>query len=406
MRTRWILLGLSVVANAALALLVLTAGEPKPRASESPTPTLAKTEDVAGQTTANRPSQVTWIWLSDGSPRDLAARLRAAGFPERIIWDLVATQVRKNFAERRRQLLGEEELSPYWRASVWETGGQTSRDPQVRAQLRALENEFMEQMRELMGNPASATSEYAQYLQRRTFGDLPPEKIRQIEAISKDYEDLRRAVREEMRDISFPEDEQQLALLDKEHRADLQALLTPEEFAEFDRRASDTANGLRNQLAAFDASEAEYRALFDVQRAFEERYRGQTLSADESREAREAMVAQVLSPERFADYQLKTAGGYRELSSFVESQKLPPSAAADLLKVQRDITRRANAVRNDSALTTEQRTQQLAALAFEAHETLTSSLGKDGFENYRQWTGRWLQNLPPPAPGSGTTKTP
>jgi len=49
--------------------------------------------------------------------------------------------------------------------------------------------------------------------------------------------------------------------------ADIAKILTPEEFAAYELRASSTANALRFQLETFKANEEEYKALFAINKA-------------------------------------------------------------------------------------------------------------------------------------------
>ncbi len=72
--------------------------------------------------------------------------------------------------------------------------------------------------------------------------------------------------------LSLPAaDREKLALLNRERRADLERVLTPEELFEYDLRQGPTAMRLRSQLAAFQPTEEEYRAIFTVQHALDRR---------------------------------------------------------------------------------------------------------------------------------------
>ena len=395
MKILWVLLAGSVGLNVGLALMT-TWREPAAasQATVESRPVAVAQEAALAET---EETAASWERLFRGNETDVVIRLRAEGFPPRIIGMLARMKLDERFAARRAELAEGGRRSRYWRDSLYEGRASGPADPNRRAQRRALEDEYAQALKQLLGSDPEMP-EFEAQRKARLYGDLPPEKIRQLEAINKDYAEMAAEIRAETLGIVFPEDEAQLDLLEKERLADLARTLSPEELEAYELRASSTANGLRNQLAAFDPTEAEFRALFEVQRAYEERYKGRTLTADESREAREAMVAEVLSPERFAEYQVTTAGAYRPLSSLVSQLKLPAQTVGDVLGVQRDITRRATAVRNDAALTTAQRDAQLAVLAREAADRLTKSLGAEGFQSYRGGIANWLRQLPPPAP--------
>ena len=76
---------------------------------------------------------------------------------------------------------------------------------------------------------------------------------------------------------------------------------------------------------------------------------------------------------------------------------LPPAATRQVMDIQADITKRADAIRQDKSITDSERTSQLSALADEATTKATSVVGDRGFEAYRQNSGNWIQNLKPPA---------
>jgi hypothetical protein len=392
------LLVTSLLLNLGLAAVVISrAAKPAPP-PPAPVAPVAKPAGKPAALTSITPE--TWAALYEGSDLDVLTRLRAEGFPGSIVRALAALKLRERFAERLAALSGGQHVPPYWRGQLYDGSSSPPRDPEARAKLRALNNEMAAAYQELFENEELGIDERLQAGRRRQYGDLPADKIRQIAAINKDYGELRSQVREETQGIVFPEDQARIDLIEQERRADLERTLTPEELEKYDLRTSPAAMQVRNQLVAFDPSEAEFLALYQVQREYDQRYKGQTLTADESREYRETMVAAVLSPERFADYQITTAGAYRDLSSLVKEYQLPTTAIGEVLGVQRDIARRAGTVRNDATLTTVQRDAQLGALAAEATTKLTATLGEEGFKNYRGRIGGWLQQLPPPVPAA------
>ena len=114
----------------------------------------------------------------------------------------------------------------------------------------------------------------------------------------------------------------------------------------------------------------------------------------------------MLTPERFADYQLKTDPAYLQTNQFVASLDLPATATAQVVAVQRDMTGRMQAIVADRSLTADQRTAQLGSLVQEATATLTATLGENGLAAYKQSVGNWLNNLErraQPRPGAPVT---
>jgi hypothetical protein len=252
-------------------------------------------------------------------------------------------------------------------------------------------------MKDLLGPDyaMSGLSDEARATYQRTYGDIPPEKILQIQEIMQD------AYLKQMTEIYdktvggynvwLPEDSARLAAIEQERRAAIVAALTPEELERYDMRASNAAAGLRNQLMAFEPTEDEFRALFRLQQAFEEKFpssAGVSLNPDAIRERviaeqqlRDDMAA-ALSPDRAAYYRIATEGGASAVARIVSRLDLPMSTVAQVMTVQREIQAQANGVRTDPTLSPEARNQALAALQQQANARVASHIGANGLAAY------------------------
>jgi hypothetical protein len=207
----------------------------------------------------------------------------------------------------------------------------------------------------------------------------------------------------------LPEDRAKLALLDKEQRVDIAALLTPQELLEYDLRNSSTASQLRSQLAIFNPTEDEFRAIFKIQQAFDDQYGSVSSIAMSMEQRRQRTEAQkqllpqfqaVLAPDRFAAFQQATDPAYQTINRLVARLELPPETSTQVVTLQKDIQQRAMSAQTALDITPEQRAAQLAALNQEATDKLTQTLGARGFEAYKANGGFWLQMLQPrPAAG-------
>ncbi len=250
--------------------------------------------------------------------------------------------------------------------------------------------------------------------QQRSYGPLPLEKISRIQEISSDYSELRMIIQSEAGGLMLAEDRAKLALLAEEERADLQALLTPEEYEEYQLRRSSSANQLRSQLMWVEVNEQEFRSLYRLQEAYNNQYGTMTspsspsANATQRRAAEQALIAQakeILGAERGAEFERSRDSSYRQVVALVERLQLPRATAQEITAVQRDIQRRWAAVQTNQSLTPDERRTQSSALAREATESITARLGSDGFSAYRQSAGFWLNTLEPrtgtqPAPAT------
>src|SRR5262249_17376310 len=74
---------------------------------------------------------------------------------------------------------------------------------------------------------------------------------------------------------------------------------------------------------------------------------------------------------------------------------LPLSAATEVNAVRDDVQKRAEAIRSNDSLSSDERNSQLAALSNEASGKISKTLGANGLEAYRQYGGSWLNNIKP-----------
>ena len=382
---------------AAAALAEKTAG-----ASSSAATTSAASANSAAQ--AKQLAQ-SWSELQSGDLKTLPERLRAAGFSPSLIRAIVAAQVSEQFSARRKELLGNQAEQPFWKNQ--RSGGV---DPKTMTALRDLGKEQMALMKSLLGDSAPGNDEMNSW-QRRQFGNLTPEKLTQLQSINTDYSELQQEIMQKANGVMLPEDREKLAYLEKEKLADIAKTLTPQEFEDFQLRSSNTANQLRGQLGSFNTTEAEFRALYKVAAAIDEKYGtagpfGPRNPGDyQNRQA--DMLAQakaILTPERFADYKLATDPQSRQVSSLVARLELPPATTQQVVTLQQDIQNRARAIMTNRELPPADRTAQQAALLQEATAKLSATLTPRGLEAYKQNGGQWLDMLKPrPAAPSGMT---
>ncbi len=396
-----LLLAVSLAANAVLLGVYFTRSpaaraRPGPPVDSMPT----KAVRVGGgrnlRTPPATPERVTALLkepINTSEAKDLMARMRAAGFPEELLRATAQTRLVAQYQARSAEILGANQPVP----PFWDTEASYGTDPAQQAALLKLNRQMTDAMKDLLGPDyaMSGLSDEARATYQRTYGDIPPEKILQIQEIMQD------AYLKQMTEIYdktvggynvwLPEDSARLAAIEQERRAAIVAALTPEELERYDMRASNAAAGLRNQLMAFEPTEDEFRALFRLQQAFEEKFpssAGVSLNPDAIRERviaeqqlRDDMAA-ALSPDRAAYYRIATEGGASAVARIVSRLDLPMSTVAQVMTVQREIQAQANGVRTDPTLSPEARNQALAALQQQANARVASHIGANGLAAY------------------------
>ncbi|OHE89676.1 MAG: hypothetical protein A3G75_03025 [Verrucomicrobia bacterium RIFCSPLOWO2_12_FULL_64_8] len=337
--------------------------------------------------------------LLSGDLEQLVANLRAAGFSPGMIRTIVTALLGEQYAARRRQMLANQTDVPFWKTGS--TG--STYTPQQMAEMRAISREMQERMKALLGDDYYAMMDESRVYMRRQYGNLPVDKIEMLQRINSDYSELMRQVRQDSGGIMLPEDREKIALLEKEKRADIAALLTPAEFEEYDLRNSSTAMSLRANLTTFEPTEQEFRTLFKLQREFDEKYNpsmyGMPMTPEIMNERRNANLAlkeqikAALGDQRYAEYTRATDFSYRAASQIAQRLELPKENAVATYELQRNYQERLNAIRTDRQLSPAERTQMVQALAAEANQKVGELLTPRGLEAYKTSGGSWLRNL-------------
>jgi murein L,D-transpeptidase YcbB/YkuD len=279
-----------------------------------------------------------------------------------MIRAIVAAQVNEQFSARRKELLSGQEEQPFWKSSR-----NVFMDPKTLAALRDLGKEQTALMKSLLGSDGVPGNEEMNAWQRRQFGNLPAEKLTQLQSINSDYAELQQEIYAKSKGVILAEDREKLAFLEKEKLADIAKTLTPQELEDFQLRTSNTANQLRNQLTTFNATEAEFRALYKAASGVDEKFgRNIGFSNPNDYQARQAALlaaAQTaLSPERFAEYKQAADPQYQQINRLVARLELPAATSQQVVALQQDIQTRARAIQTNRDLPAADRTTQLEAL--------------------------------------------
>jgi hypothetical protein len=409
MKIRPLLLALSFAVNVALIYALATGPSGWKIFSVRPS-AIAQPNGPAAAARAPAPGDApldpqTWSTLASGDLAATIARFKAEGFPPAVQRAIASVLVIEQFRARHHALAGQIRALPWNGSNPFSTAA-GAKVLSARQQLQRDEKAVLDQ---LVG-AESGQSEYARLRDIGRYGELPAGKQSELDRINSDYNELMSEIRNATGGILLPEDREKMAYLEKEKRADIAQLLTPDELFEYDLRASSTASQLRYQLAAFEPTSDEFRAIFRLTQAFDARF-GASLDLMTTEQRRQRGQAQpelnnqikaALTPDRYTEYQQKTDSAYVLADSVVKRFQLPAATTAEVVAVQKDILKRSEAVRLDRNLNADQRVAQLTALGNEAAARLTQTLGDAALSAYRQGGGGWIGQLqrPPPPPSA------
>jgi len=338
-----------------------------------------------------------WQSLHPEDLKGLIAKLRDAGFPPSVIRSVIQTLISARFAPRMREVYGVDESVPYWR----QRPGYLSSSDTKRMELnRQISSERSKLMRELFSDDFFNTNGDATAAQRRQYGDIPRSKIDLLERINEDYNDLAGQIRAAMGGITLPEDREKLALLEREKHADLAAILTPAELADYEMRTSSITSMLRSRLGAFDLSESEFRALYQVQKAISDQFAAnggmQGINFEIRRSLGEQYVEQMkaaLGPERFAEYNRAQDRDYQQLTALGQRENIPVQTLQEAFAMRDTLATESNRIFADPALTADQKRAALATLAQQTRNQLLTALGPTVGPAYLRTAENWLRNV-------------
>jgi len=337
-----------------------------------------------------------WTTLDTGDDlAGLVAKLRAAGFPAGIVRAIVGAELGARYDARMRALFEPDASTPFWKVRPNFPG---SGDKRLE-EMNRLQRERATLTHDLFQDPFFADDADITAAQRRQFGSLSRQKIDQVRRIEDDYAEMSSAIRAGMGGITLPEDREKLALLAREKRADLAAMLTPEELADYELRSSPITSRLRTILGGFDPNEAEFRAVFQAQKELNDKFPGgSALSADQQQRqaAQQAFHDQLqrdLGPARYADYLRETDREYQQLSRIALQQGVPAATAIQAYTLRDTLAQESGRIFDDAALNVDEKRAALQTLAQNTRNQILATLGPAAGPPYLKVADQWLNNV-------------
>ncbi len=178
----------------------------------------------------------------------------------------------------------------------------------------------------------------------------------------------------------------------------MQALLTPEELAEYKLRNS---SGVAvRQLARMTLSETEARqiaqAVADKTEAsakLEAKDQATKAAKAQLDELAQAQIKELLGDTRYAEYQRASDGRYTETARVIERLQLPEQTAVAVYQARLEAEKLATTLRADASASAEERNAALEILRVEAENSVRQLVGEKAFKDYQNNSGGWLNGL-------------
>jgi hypothetical protein len=391
----------SLVANAALLVAVLKPSAP----DQAP----AVTKPVIRRSSAATAPTLVTADLQDALATGDAAALTAAGLSPEAARQLIIGRAYARQRDRIRALRNPtDDGAAYWqRESGPEGFGRRTREQ--RLEMRKIQREFQDEVRAALGEDPYADMGRTNSL----LSFLPADRREQLRRIEEDYSELMGEVYGEAGSVQLPSDREKLKLLQTEKERDIAAALGPEAYEQYLLRVSGSAGTIRNRYGAAIKDEAQYRQIFALQKAFDDRFAVNTPFAEgsnaaqrqERREAEQQLqqaIAAILGPEQAQVAQRSNDFEYRTLTALTSRLNLPAGTPAQIYAARDTYAAQSQQINANTALSREERSRQIRALGEQALADLQKTMGTEGAQTYAQRSG-WLGIL---RKGTAFTTTP
>lgn len=399
-----VLLGVSLAANAALITVNRFGDAPPGRSRVGSGSTSA--HEIAlrfekPQGPASGDGKAIAAALQGDDLERLRDELRASGLDEESVRAIVGVRLWKRYEARLKALQPAPDPNRPW----WKNDDDSRQTREQREESRRLREEQRAEAERILGKDPRGAD--ANPWLARQYGFIATEKREDLQKLEQDYRDLSEEFRREARGFMLPSDQEKLKFLEEEKRRDLASLLTPQEFADYEMRQSRTAQNLRWRMTQMDASEAEFRTIFELQKDFDERFsehdqygnRMRNMTPDDWKarsEAEKTMKAQLrdaLGTERYAAYVRSQDGDYQQLRNATKRFDLPADTPDKIFALRDEVPRRANKIADDASLTPEQKRAELKKLAEETRNRVSTTLGSEAAQAYLTNGMQWVKQL-------------
>jgi len=188
----------------------------------------------------------------------------------------------------------------------------------------------------------------------------------------------------EMRDDRFREAE--------ELEASLRAILTADEFTEYELRESRLAARMKETMAAFDYSELEFRDIFTIRRNNEGSEFTKLKDRQSFRERRTASNEEIknyLGDQRYKEFERSQDPAYRSLLTIGERYGNTTNEITEVYEISRATETEVSEIMSDKSLTRGQRSEMIEETRRRAMEEITKIAGEQSAKSIESNAARF-----------------
>ncbi|MEO5804526.1 MAG: hypothetical protein ABIR24_13450 [Verrucomicrobiota bacterium] len=356
---------------------------------------------IPDSVTNNSVTQINWRMVESADYQKYIENLRSIGCPEETIRDIITADVNKLFDARRKEMrAASTNKFEFWKAGNMFSGVLNEEKMKQRDQLN---KEKRELLTTLLGVAPEEKPDIASLMgpMEDMFDFLPEGKQAKIIDL---MQSMQTKMMKSMKD-GAPDagDMKAMQKAQKEMEDEMAKILTPQEFEDYQLRLSQTSMMMRMQLASFDPNEQEFRDIFKLQKAYDNEYGAMRMSggddaekASKSKKEMNEQVKGILSPERYADYERAQDYTYQGIAKVAQREGLPKEAGIKVYDMKKVAEEAAKKVRDNKALSADQRKTALEAIRTETERSMGEVLGPKAMESYQKQPGAyWLRGISP-----------
>lgn len=401
------LLLLSLAGNAVLAFLARRPPAPVPPASlagttqpaAGPVPAATAASSTAATASAQAGAPVNWQTLKpDANLHTMVDNLRRAGFPPAVVRAVVSQLVNDRVGYSAGANL------PFWKSNP--------NNPEYLAAQQELSNRRREMINDLLGAEARASATLDPVTRERRYGQLSDDKVDRVDAIARDYGELRAKLYAERKPGDFQGTQSAQVAVEEDFTKELATVLTPAELEQYEMRSSQSASRLMGNLKGLDVTEAEYTALFRAQKEYDaaDPLRAGVTTQDAmvvraaAQEELNTQARAVLTDDRFYEYLKGSDPNYARTAQFAANHpSITPAMTYELTQIERvyQATMLTLARPGAGGPPSPERMGQLTAARKEYQDKLAALLGPETAAAYaqRNRTGIVTTTTTMPRPG-------
>ena len=334
------------------------------------------------------PEALASLLLGDDS-KALAQEFDRIGLPkERRRALLLAFVTVRLEARFNPQGAGDAQATPYWKTEK----RKDDFDPSAYRDARVKELEALE-----ISDKKGAREE----LQRKRYAWLDERKREALIGLEKDYAEMHSAALDKASGFWLKSDHEGMALLQRERKADIDAILTPDDKEQMAMRESYEAMKIRNNYGDVIASEEEFKQLFRLSRAREQALQNAPARQDEELQARQeqeannayaAGIRDILGDARLAQLDKDNDPDLELIKMASKRLGLGTEATPRLISLRSSAEVESQAIVSNTSLSAEDRKAAFTRLQERVKLDARAVLGEEGSEAYLERV-YWMHQL-------------